>query len=173
MIQQFYFWVCIWQKWKHKLKKIYDRGPQKKRIYLLEGGCFIVQAPPTRWVFPEPICVSGPAGVVVKGCIHLQWILRIFQHICSFCCGWFTSIPAHTTVSVQQFLTKNDITPGPALPIYQILPWAMFFVSPDEKSPQRETFCQCGRGKTKKCRNTKKHQNWQVQNLLSMEKMSS
>ena len=50
MIQQFYFWVCIWQKWKHKLKKIYDRGPQKKRIYLLEGGCFIVQAPPTRWV---------------------------------------------------------------------------------------------------------------------------
>ena len=24
------------------------------------------------------------------------------------------------------------------------------FVSPDEKSPQRETFCPCGRGETKK-----------------------
>ena len=39
------------------------------------------------------------------------------QHICPFYDGWFTSIPAHTTLSVQQFWTKNSMTPMPH-PLY-------------------------------------------------------
>ena len=40
------------------------------------------------------------------------------------------------------------------------------FVSPDEKSPQREMFCQCERGETKNDRSTKRHQNQGVQKLF-------
>ena len=28
---------------------------------------------PCRWALQEPICISGPAGIVVRGCIQLQW----------------------------------------------------------------------------------------------------
>ena len=51
--------------------------------YLLEDGPLVVQSSPARWVFQEPICVSAPAGIVVRGCIWLQWIffLRLSMHL--------------------------------------------------------------------------------------------
>ena len=47
-------------------------SPKKNQNYLLEGGPLVVQATPARWVFWKPICVSVPAGIVVRGCIQLQ-----------------------------------------------------------------------------------------------------
>ena len=64
--------------------------------------------------------------------------------------------PAHTVLSVQQFLTNNSMTLVPNPPYSPDLAVSdLFFVSLDEKSPQREMFCQCGRGETKKRRSIK------------------
>ena len=52
-------------------------------------------------------------------------------------------------------------------------PKPLFFVFPQMKNPQRETFCQCGRGETKNSRSTQRHQNKQVQKLFwAVEKTS-
>ena len=40
--------------------------------------------------------------------VNFFW--RLFQWVCPFHDRWFASAPAHTTLSVQQFLTKNDMT---------------------------------------------------------------
>ena len=60
------------------------------------------------------------------------------------------STPAHTMLSVEQFLTKNGMTPIPHPPYSSDLkPHDFVVVSLDEKYPQRETFHQCGRGEQK------------------------
>ena len=57
--------------------------------------------------------------------------------------------PTHTVLSVQQFLTKNGMTPMPHSPYSPKLALSdIFRVSPDEKSPEMEMFCQGGRGET-------------------------
>ena len=74
-------------------------------------------------------------------------------------------------LSVQQFLTKNSMTPMPHPPYLPNLTLSnFFFVSPDEKSSQREIFCQCGRSETKKGRSTKRHQNYEFKTVLSSGK---
>ena len=56
------------------------------------------------------------------------------------------SIPTHTVLSVQQFLTKNGMTPMPHSPYSPKLALSdIFRVSPDEKSPQGERVSRCGR----------------------------
>ena len=99
--------------------------------------------------------------------VTLFW--RLFQHICPFRDGWFTSVPAHTVLSVQQFLSKNGITlvPHPSYsPDLPRISWSDSFVSLDEKSPHGETFCWCGRGETKNSRSTERHQNRWIQELF-------
>ena len=77
------------------------------------------------------------------------------------------SSPAHTMLSVQQYLTKSGMTPLSHPPYSPDLILSnMFFVPLDEKSPQREIFCQCGKTETKNSRSTKRHQNSQVQKLF-------
>ena len=60
-----------------------------------------IQASPTRWVFQEPICISVPAGVIVRGCILLQRIFfwRLFQRVCPFHDGWWFTSPHHAECS--------------------------------------------------------------------------
>ena len=75
--------------------------------------------------------------------------------------------PSHTALSVQQFFTKNLHDPrSPPTQLTQSHPRQLLFVSQDEKSPQRERFCRCGRGETKNGKGTKRHQNRQVQKLF-------
>ena len=63
---------------------------------------------------------------------------RLFQSICPFYDGWFTSVPAYAMLSVQQFLTKNVMTPHlPPSLLTGSHPKQLFFVSPHKKSPQR------------------------------------
>ena len=65
---------------------------------------------------------------------------------------------------------KTVLTPMPHPPYSpNLAPSNLFFllfVSPDEKSPQREIFCWSEKGETKSGRSTKRHQNWQVQKLF-------
>ena len=87
---------------------------------------------------------------------------RLFQCVCPFHDGWLTSSPADTLLSVQQFLTKNGMTPVPHSPyLPDLAPSDFCFV--DEKTPQREIFCQYWRDETKNGRSTKRHHNQQVQ----------
>ena len=104
-----------------------------------------------------------------------EFFWRLFQCVHPFPDAWFTSTPAHTALSVQQFLTKNGTTPVSHPPCSPNLTLSDFylFVFPGEKSPQRETFCWCGRGETKKGRSSKRHKNWWVQKLLSTWKIVS
>ena len=80
------------------------------------------------------------------------------------------STPAHKALSVQQFLTKNSMTPLPHPPYSSNLTSSdiFCFVSPDENSPQREMFCQCGRREKKNGRSTKSSKT-----VLSSEKKVS
>ena len=100
---------------------------------------------------------------------------RLFQCVCAFLDGWFTSAPAHTTLSVQQCLTKNGMTPMAPPPYSPDLAQSNSFLFPwIKKCPQRVTFCLCERGETTNSRNTIRHQNWWVQNLFwAVEKNAS
>ena len=83
------------------------------------------------------------------------------------------SAPNHTMLSVQQFLTKNSMTSMPHPPYFPNLsPSGFLFVSLDERSPQRETFCQCRRGDMKNSKNIKRHRNRQVQKLEQWKNVS-
>ena len=100
--------------------------------------------------------------------IPSEFFLKDFQHVNSFHDGWFMNAPAHTPWSAQQFLTKNHMTPVSTPPCsHDLTPSDVFFVSRDEKKPQRETFGQHGRGGTRTGRSTKRHQHQhQVQTLF-------
>ena len=82
--------------------------------------------------------------------------------------------PQQLGLSVQQFL-KSAWTPCPTLPIHPILPQAtFFFVSPDEKSHQREMLCWCGTGETKNDKSTERHQNrWDQKLFWAVKKQVS
>ena len=100
------------------------RGPPKYQNYILQGEPLVVQAS-----LAEYSRNTSGAGVIVRGCIQLQWVFFLkTQRVFSFHHGWFTSAPTHIALSVQQFLTKSDMTsPCPALPVHPISPWANFF----------------------------------------------
>ena len=125
---------------------------------LSSGG----QASSARWVLHKPICISAPAGFIVRGSVQSQWIFfeDSFQCCYSFHDGWFTSALAHTKLSVQQLLTKTTFLNHPALPpqIHPILPQA--------KVLKGNCFADMEEVKQKNDRNTKRHQNQQVQKLV-------
>ena len=92
-----------------------------------------------------------PAGVVVRGCIQLKWIfLRTFNMFAHFMTGdlWIHLPTPHWLLS-SFWQKQHDLMPHPPHSP-DLTPSNFSFVSPDEKSPQRETFCPCGRGETKK-----------------------
>ena len=128
-------------------------GTQKTQNYLRWGACLVLQASLTRWV-----SVLG-----THLCQCTRWCCH--ERLCSASVNFFKDsfnvfahsmmgdLQAHLSIPSWVFSTfwpKTEIPPCPTLPIHPILSQATFFVSLDEKSPQRKIFCQCGRGKTKK-----------------------
>ena len=117
-------WVCTFTH-------IDEGAPQGNSDYLLEGGPIVVQASPTRWVFQEPICISVPAGVVVRGCIWLPWfffkILSVHLPI-----SWMSDLWAYLPTPRWVFSSfgQNNITlvpnhpysPNPTLSNYSLFP---------------------------------------------------
>ena len=94
-----------------------------------------------------------------------EFILKTFSAFAHFMVGDLRVHLATATLKDQQFLTKKQHDPF-ALPslLTRSCPKQLFlFVSPDEKSPQRETFYWCGIGETKNSGSTKRYQNKRVQ----------
>ena len=111
----------------------------------------------------------------VRGCVWLQWTFwRLFQRMCLFCDGWFTSAPAHIALSVQQFLTKNGTTPLPHPPYSPDLTLKDFVCFPRwKKSPKGNVLPMWKRWNKKKGRSTKRHQNvWVPKLFWTVEKTS-
>ena len=57
-----------------------------------------------------------------------EFFWRLFQYVCLFHYGWFTSTPAHIPMNVQHFLTKNSTIPIPTFPIRPVLPFYLFLL---------------------------------------------
>ena len=135
------------------VSRIHEGSPQT-RSYLLKGGPLLVCFPPLGECSRNPSESVRQLALLweaVSASANFCWSL--FQHICLFHDGWFMSAPAHTVLNIQQFLTKKGLIPVPHPPYSPDLApaWNNFFCCfPDEKSPQREKFCWCGRGETKK-----------------------
>ena len=155
----------------------YEGGPKQKWNYLLEDR-------PVVWYRLPQLgeCSRNPCVSVYQ--LALLWeaafsfsdffFWRLFERICPSHDVWFMITPAHTMLSVQQFLTKKRPDPGapPSLFTQSHPNWLFLLWFSWMKSPHRETFCQCGRGETKNSRSTKSHLNQQVQKLFwAMEKM--
>ena len=73
--------------------------------------------------------------------LHLplvKFFWRLFQRVCPFHDGWFTSAPAHTGLSVQQFLTKklHDHRDPPSLFTWSLLEWLFLCFPGCKKSTQ-------------------------------------
>ena len=80
----------------------------------------------TCWRCYERLCSAS---------VNFFW--RPFQHVWPFHDGWFTSAPAHTVLSVQQFLTKNGMTPVPQPPYSTDLNLSDFFLFPTMKKSSK------------------------------------
>ena len=134
---------------------------QKTQYYILAGGCLVVQASPAMLMFKEPICISVPAGIVVRGCAWLQWIFlkTISMHlpisgwvICE--CTW-----PHSAECSAVFDQKMAQPPCPTLPIHLISPRVTFFQFPQMKKSSKGSILPIWRRWNKKNgRSTKRHQ---------------
>ena len=94
-----------------------------------------------------------------------EFFWRLFQRVCPSHDRWFTSAPAHTKLSVQQFLTKNGMTPCPTLPIHLISPLERFLFFWMKKVLKGKSFADVEEVKQKTAE-AKRHQNWQVQKTV-------
>ena len=118
---------CWRKRWHRK------GSPPQNMNYLLEDGPLVVQASFTRWVFQGPICISVLAGIVVRGCIWLQWIfLKTFNTFAHFIMGDLQGhLPTLCWVFSRFcffFLPKMAWPPCLALPIHPISPQGALFV---------------------------------------------
>ena len=114
---------------------------------------------------------------VVRCCVQLQWIY--FEDFSStFAHSVMGDLQAHLPILlrvVSSFWPKRHEPPThthrvpPSLFTCSWPQW-LLFVPLDEKSPQRETFCPCGRGETKNGQSPERHQNQWVKHFFAVEK---
>ena len=115
--------------------KIYKGRPKNPRIIFWRAGPLSYRLPLLGECSRSPsvsVCQLVLVWEAALGFSECFW--RLFQCICPFHGGWFTSAPVHTTLSGQQFLTKNGMTPVPHLPYSPDLTLSVFFVYLDKKS---------------------------------------
>ena len=98
--------------------------------------------------------------------VNFFW--RLFLHVCPFHDGWFTSIPAHTALSVQEFLTQKSITSMPHPPYSPNLARVTFFVFVFlmKKVLKGKYFADVEEVKQKRHKSTKGHQHQWTQKLF-------
>ena len=138
------------------------RGDPKRPLELFSGG----------WV----PCSTGFLPLLGECsswccCERLPLVSVIFfkHSLSAFAYLMMGDFPAHLPIPwvFSSIWPKPSMIHMPHPPYSQDLTLSnFFFVSLDEKSPQREMFCQCGRGETKNGRSTKRHQNRRIQNLF-------
>ena len=107
------------------------RDPPKTPLELPSGG----QSPCGK------ASLAGVLGAHLYQCTSWRYCERLhltsmssLQHVCPFHDWWFMSTPAHTELSVQQFLTKNDmISCAPPSLFTPSHPHWLFFLFPRKK----------------------------------------
>ena len=113
----------------------------------------------------------------MRGCVRLQCIFFFFKTLSVHLpVSWWVisecTCPHCAECSAIFDQKQHDPHNPPSLFTWSH-PKQLFLVSLGKKSPQRETFCWCGRGETINSRSTKRHQNQRVQNLFwAVGKMS-
>ena len=146
--------------------------------YLLEGRPHIIQASPSQVSVLETHlyeCTSWCCCERLRSTSVIFFFWRLFQHVCPFHHGWFASAPAHTTLSVLKFLTKNSMASIPHPPSS---PRVTSVYSPSttprhEKVLKWKHFAHVEEVKQKNGKNTKRHQNqWVQKQFWAMEKIS-
>ena len=88
------------------------------------------------------------------------------QQICPFHDGWLTTAPVHITLSVKQFLTKNDMTPLPHPPYSPDLILSDYVFCPRWKILSKGNILPIWKKWNEKWQKHKKNQNWWVQKLF-------
>ena len=147
---------------------VYTRGDPRNRTYLLESW-------PLSTGFPLWVSILGTHLHQRTSCrccerlrsasVNIFW--RLFQSVCPFHGGWFSSVPAHTSLSVQQFLIQNSMAPVPHPPFSSSLALSnFFFVSLMKKVLKGKHFAYVEKVKQKIAEDTKRHQNWRIQKLV-------
>ena len=111
----------------------------------------------TSWCCCERLCLASMnvfVVIVISTCLPISWWV-IYEGTCQHCveCSAVFDQRQHVPHSPPSFFTRSN-------------PEQSSFPPPDEKSPQRETFCQCGRGEPRNGISAKRHQNQRVQKLF-------
>ena len=143
---------------------LYEGGSLPKMELSSEGRTLVVQASP-HWV--------SVLGAHLLQCtswwccerLHLS-LVKFFKRLNAFAHFMMGDLWAYLPTLCWVLSSFWHKTAGPCAPPFLFI-WShseQLFFFPDEKSPQREMFCQCRRGETKNGRITKSHQNWWVQN---------
>ena len=142
------------------------RGPSPQNPELSSGG----QVPCTTG-FPHYVGVLGSHLYQCTSwhcCERLHsdsvdFFKRVFQRICPFHDGWFTSTPAYTTLGVQQFLAHaKQQDQHASLPYSYNLTLSDFFVPPMKKVLKMRCFADVEKVKWENGSSTRRHQNWYV-----------
>ena len=135
--------MCMWTLYiyiLHTQTHTYMRGPPQNYNYLLESSPFVIQASAARWVLEELTCISVPAGIIVRGCIPLQW--TFFEHsLNAFAHFMMDDLWAHVPIlrwAFNSFWPKTA-WPPPSLFTWSCLKW-LFFASPEEKILKGQNF---------------------------------
>ena len=142
------------------------RGAPTKWNSLLMGG--------TPTGFPQlGECPRNPSASIYQ--LALLWELHsasvnIFWRLNTFASFMMGDLGVHLSTLRWVFSSFWPKMTWPCISHLPSLVLRNFFFPPDEKYCQRETFCGCGRGETKNGRNTKRHQNQQVQNCFEQWK---
>ena len=136
--------------WEHTGYARHTRGNlPKKELSSGVGGTLLDKLPPLGKCSKNP---SVPASIVRGFEINFgEFSEGSFNALAHFTMGdLWVHLPTLCWV-FSSFWPKMAWPPCPTFPLHLISPWAtFFFVSLDEKSPQRQTFCWCERSKTKK-----------------------
>ena len=129
------------------------KGDHKNWNYLLSGHPLIKYRLP-----PLGECSRNPSVSVyqlallweaVSGYSDFFFFEDSFQVFAHFMSGLPSPRPKPTELSAVSDPKWHD-PPGPPSLCTQSCPQGTFFISLDVKNPQRETYCWCGRGETKK-----------------------
>ena len=111
--------------------RIYTSGDPKNGIIFWRVGPLQNRLPPLSECSGNPSVSMYQLALLWEAAfLFSEFFWRLFQHVCSFHDGWFTLAPAHTVLSVEQFLTNNDMTPVPHPPYSPDLTLTFFCLFP-------------------------------------------
>ena len=105
-------------------------GPQKIQNYLLEGGPLVDRLPQLGGCSRNPSVSLWQLALLWEAVLGFSDSFLKTQHMCPFHDGWLPRAPAHTLLSVQQFLPKMARLEAPPSLFTQSHPGQLGFCFP-------------------------------------------